>query len=85
MWSRSASIFNAAPACAPAPGLVRAQMSQPFTRKNTSVSIPIGSTTSTTNPNGNWLGDAVGVEIDPNALLFSDKQGRAIREMQQAA
>jgi multiple sugar transport system ATP-binding protein len=31
------------------------------------------------------LGDAVGVEIDPNALLFFDKQGRAIREMQKAA
>ena len=31
------------------------------------------------------LGDAVGVEIDPQALLFFDKQGRAIREMQQAA
>ena len=31
------------------------------------------------------LGDAVGVEIDPSALLFFDKQGRAIREMQQAA
>jgi multiple sugar transport system ATP-binding protein len=31
------------------------------------------------------LGDAVGVEIDSNALLFFDKQGRAIREMQKAA
>jgi multiple sugar transport system ATP-binding protein len=31
------------------------------------------------------LGDAVGVEIDPNALLFFDNQGRALREMQQAA
>ncbi len=31
------------------------------------------------------LGDAVGVEIDPNALLFFDKQGRAIRDMQKAA
>ena len=31
------------------------------------------------------LGDPVGVEIDPNALLFFDKQGRAIREMQKAA
>jgi multiple sugar transport system ATP-binding protein len=31
------------------------------------------------------LGDAVGVEIDAGALLFFDKQGRAIREMQQAA
>jgi multiple sugar transport system ATP-binding protein len=31
------------------------------------------------------LGDAVGVEIDAGALLFFDKQGRAIREMQKAA
>jgi len=31
------------------------------------------------------LGDAVGVEIDSNALLFFDKQGRAIRELQEAA
>ncbi len=31
------------------------------------------------------LGDAVGVEIDANALLFFDKQGRAIREMQKSA
>ena len=31
------------------------------------------------------LGDAVGVEIDPTALLFFDSQGRALREMQQAA
>ena len=31
------------------------------------------------------LGDAVGIEIDPNALLFFDQQGRAIREMKQAA
>ena len=31
------------------------------------------------------LGDTVGVQIDPNALLFFDKQGRALREMQQAA
>ncbi len=31
------------------------------------------------------LGDAVGVEIDANALLFFDRQGRAIREMKQAA
>ena len=31
------------------------------------------------------LGDAVGVEIDPNALLFFDSQGRALREMQRAA
>jgi len=31
------------------------------------------------------LGDVVGVEIDANALLFFDKQGRAIREMKQAA
>ena len=31
------------------------------------------------------LGDEVGVEIDSNALLFFDHQGRAIREMKQAA
>ena len=31
------------------------------------------------------LGDAVGVEIDQNALLYFDNQGRALREMQQAA
>ena len=31
------------------------------------------------------LGDTVGVQIDPSALLFFDKQGRALREMQQAA
>jgi multiple sugar transport system ATP-binding protein len=31
------------------------------------------------------LGDAVGIEIDPNALLFFDSQGRALREMQRAA
>jgi multiple sugar transport system ATP-binding protein len=31
------------------------------------------------------LGDAVGIEIDPNALLFFDNQGRALRAMQQAA
>jgi multiple sugar transport system ATP-binding protein len=31
------------------------------------------------------LGDMVGVEIDPTALLFFDKQGRALREMQKAA
>jgi multiple sugar transport system ATP-binding protein len=31
------------------------------------------------------LGDAAGIEIDPNALLFFDSQGRAIREMQKAA
>ena len=31
------------------------------------------------------LGDAVGVEIDSNALLFFDKQGRALRDMKQAA
>jgi len=31
------------------------------------------------------LGDAVGVEIDQGALLYFDNQGRALREMQQAA
>ena len=31
------------------------------------------------------LGDAVGIEIDSTALLFFDKQGRAIRAMKQAA
>jgi len=31
------------------------------------------------------LGDAVGVEIDQSALLYFDQQGRALREMQQAA
>ena len=31
------------------------------------------------------LGDAVGVEIDPSALMFFDHQGRALRAMQQAA
>ncbi len=31
------------------------------------------------------VGDAVGVEIDANALLFFDKQGRAIRELEKAA
>ena len=31
------------------------------------------------------LGDAVGVQIDPAALLFFDHQGRALREMQRAA
>src|ERR1700712_362890 len=31
------------------------------------------------------LGDMVGVEIDPTALLFFDKQGRALRDMQRAA
>ena len=31
------------------------------------------------------LGDAVGVEIDSNALLFFDKQGHALRDMKQAA
>jgi multiple sugar transport system ATP-binding protein len=31
------------------------------------------------------LGDPVGVEIDATALLFFDKQGRALREMQRAA
>jgi multiple sugar transport system ATP-binding protein len=31
------------------------------------------------------LGDAVGIEIDQNALLYFDNQGRALREMQQAA
>ncbi len=31
------------------------------------------------------LGDAVGVEIDPNALLFFDKNGKALREFQKAA
>ena len=31
------------------------------------------------------LGDTVGVQIDPNALLFFDKQGRALREMPLAA
>ena len=31
------------------------------------------------------LGDAVGVEIDPTALMFFDKQGRALRPLQQAA
>ncbi len=30
-------------------------------------------------------GDAVGVQIDPTALLFFDHQGRALREMQRAA
>jgi multiple sugar transport system ATP-binding protein len=31
------------------------------------------------------LGDVVGIEIDPNALLFFDSQGRALRELQRAA
>ena len=31
------------------------------------------------------LGDAVGIEIDQNALLYFDNQGRALRAMQQAA
>ena len=31
------------------------------------------------------LGDAVGVEIEQGALLYFDNQGRALREMQQAA
>ena len=31
------------------------------------------------------LGDAVGVEIDQSALLYFHQQGRALREMQQAA
>ena len=31
------------------------------------------------------LGDVVGIEIDSNALLFFDKQGRAIRELKKAA
>ncbi len=31
------------------------------------------------------LRDPVGVEIDPDALMFFDKQGRAIRNMKQAA
>ena len=31
------------------------------------------------------LGDAVGVQIDPNALLYFDKHGRAIRELKTAA
>ena len=31
------------------------------------------------------VGDAVGVEIDANALLFFDKQGRAIHELEKAA
>ncbi|MDP9043265.1 MAG: ABC transporter ATP-binding protein [Pseudomonadota bacterium] len=31
------------------------------------------------------LGDLVGVEIDPRALLFFDKNGRALRDLQQAA
>ena len=31
------------------------------------------------------VGDAVSVEIDPNALHFFDKQGRVLRPVQQAA
>jgi len=31
------------------------------------------------------LGDPVGVQIDPKALLYFDKQGRALRDVQQAA
>ncbi len=31
------------------------------------------------------IGDAVGVEIDPNALLFFDHQGRALRPLAEAA
>ncbi|HKX40832.1 MAG TPA: TOBE domain-containing protein, partial [Burkholderiaceae bacterium] len=31
------------------------------------------------------LGDPVGIEIDRDALLYFDKQGRALRELQQAA
>ncbi|MDE2092462.1 MAG: ABC transporter ATP-binding protein [Burkholderiales bacterium] len=31
------------------------------------------------------LGDAVGVQIDPGALLYFDRQGRALRDLQQAA
>ena len=31
------------------------------------------------------LGDAVGIEIDQDALLYFDNQGRALREMQRAA
>jgi len=31
------------------------------------------------------LGDPVGIEIDPAALLYFDKQGRAVRQLQQAA
>ena len=31
------------------------------------------------------LGDVVGVQIDPTALMFFDKQGRALRDVQQAA
>ncbi len=31
------------------------------------------------------MGDAVGVEIDPAVLLYFDNQGRALRELKQAA
>jgi hypothetical protein len=48
MLSTLAASRRGAPSRAPALGLTRAQTSSPLTRKNTSVSMPIGSVTSST-------------------------------------